>query len=138
MRIFILALCAAALLLPAALFAEGQREDGPPASLSRGQRDLGVVVLEDFAVKDGRLSFTAASGGCTTKADFKVTVRQGKAGPNETLYILTIERTRADDCKALLPEGVTIEFDLAKDLGLKGDYAFTVTNPMGSAVKRPR
>ncbi len=35
-------------------------------------------------------------------------------------YVLTFERIAADDCKAFLPEGVDLVFDLEKDLGLSG------------------
>ncbi|MBN2354245.1 MAG: hypothetical protein JXD23_16875 [Spirochaetales bacterium] len=120
------------------LFAEGQAEENVPADLSRSQRDLGVVLLENFAVTDGRISFTAASGGCTTKSDFRVNVKPVRGRPGSPHYLLTIERIKADDCKALLPEGVVIVFDLERDLGLKGAYTFSVANPMASAANGTR
>ncbi len=141
MRIPVIASCllgVVILLAPHSLFAQGQSEGSLPANLSRGQRDLGVVVLEDFAVREGKITFTAASGGCTTKADFKVTVKPLKGSPGPPHYLLTVERTKADDCKALMPEGVTVVFDLEKDLGLKGVYTFAVANPMVPLVKRPK
>jgi len=43
-------------------------------------------------------------------------------------YVLTFERIAADDCKAFLPEGVDLVFDLEKDLGLSGRYTLSVAN----------
>jgi hypothetical protein len=127
---FIAVMC---LCLPAALFAQSL-----PIKLSAGQRELGVVILADLSVKDGVLSFTAPSGGCTDKSSFKVTVKKEKGISEKTLhYILSVERIKADDCKALLAEGVTIAFDLEKDLGLKGAYTFAVANPLYSKSNRP-
>lgn len=45
-------------------------------------------------------------------------------------YQLMIDRVRIDECKALLWEGVEIEMDLEKDLGLKGAYTISVSNPV--------
>lgn len=96
---------------------------------SMEQRETGELVLKSLSVKDGRFSFRAESGGCTDKRSFKVNVEKG-AGISEKIpnYIITVIRTAPDDCKALLDEGVVIEYDLEKDLGLRGYYTVTVKN----------
>lgn len=96
---------------------------------STGQRETGEVILNSLSVKGGILSFRTESGGCTDKKSFKVNVEAGGELPGYTRhYILTITRIIPDDCKALLDDGVVIEYDLEKDLGLKGNYAVSVKN----------
>ena len=98
-------------------------------TLAAGQRDKGEIVLKSLTVKDGKLSFGTETGGCTTKQSFKVNVETGKiAAGNTTNYILTISRIVPDDCKEFMLEGTVIEYDLEKDLGLKGNYTVTVKN----------
>lgn len=43
-------------------------------------------------------------------------------------YILTINRVSKDECKAIIDVGIPIFWDLEKDLGLKGDFTFSVRN----------
>ena len=96
---------------------------------SGGQRETGEVILNSLAIKDGKLSFRTGSGGCTDKKSFKVNVEAGRELPGYTRhYILTITRIVPDECKALFDDGVVIEYDLEKDLGLKGNYAVSVKN----------
>ncbi len=125
--------CAAVFfLLAVTLAAQPQAEKtSPPAKLTSTQRDLGIVILENFSVKDGVLSFRTATGGCTDKGSFKISVSRA-AGISERVshFILTIERIKSDDCKGFFPDGVVVEFDLDKDLGLSGAYAVSISNPM--------
>ena len=120
------------LSLAATLAAQPQAEKtSPPPKLTSTQRDLGVVILEDFSIKGGVLSFRTATGGCTDKDSFKISVSRA-AGISERVshFILTIERIKPDDCKAFFPDGVVMEFDLEKDLGLTGVYVVSISNPM--------
>jgi hypothetical protein len=115
-------------VVPLTLFA--QQDTGDNASyFLQGQRDLGKIILVDLSIKDGKIAFSAASGGCTEKSYFKVNVQKEK-GVSEKIpnYLLTIERIKVDDCKSLLPEGTVIEYDLEKDLGLKGTYTISIAN----------
>jgi hypothetical protein len=113
-------------LLLAALPAAAQ-----PQRYVEGQRELGPIVVRELAIRDGRLVFRVDSGGCTDATSFAVDVVKvpgiSAAVPH---YRLTIRRVRADDCKALLLEGVLIELDLAKDLGLAGRFTVSVENPV--------
>jgi hypothetical protein len=118
--VFLLALLLAA--LPAA---------AQPQRYVEGQRELGPIVVRELAIRDGKLVFRVDSGGCTDAASLTVDVVKvpgiSAATPH---YRLTIRRVRADDCKALLLEGVLIELDLAKDLGLAGRFTVSVENPI--------
>jgi hypothetical protein len=99
--------------------------------VSRSPRETGLVVLRDIAIRERKVAFRVDSGGCTDAASFRtdVTREQGSSAavPN---YRLAIRRTRIDDCKAMLWDGVLIELDLEKDLGLKGSYTISVENPV--------
>ncbi len=98
-------------------------------TLSAGQRDKGEIVLKSLSIKNGKLSFETESGGCTTKKSFKINVESPKTGDGKlTNYIITITRIAPDDCKGFLPEGVLIEYDMEKDLGIKGGCTVTVKN----------
>ncbi len=111
-----------ALALPAAAL---------PGRISRSPRETGTAVLRDLSVRDGMLVFRVDSGGCTDAASFRVrTEREEGTGPESPHYRLTIERVRIDECKAMLWEGVVIELDLVRDVGLKGSYTVSVTNPV--------
>jgi hypothetical protein len=121
--------CALAALLSAAFSASAL-----PARLSRGPRETGMAVLRDLSIHDGILSFRVDSGGCTDAASFRVRAEKEEGvSPKSPHFRLTIERVRIDECKAMLWEGVVIQIDLARDVGLKGAYTVTVTNPVQRA-----
>jgi hypothetical protein len=102
-----------------------------PGRISRSPRETGTAVLRDVSIRDGMLVFRVDSGGCTDASSFRVrTEREEGIAPNAPHYRLTIERVRIDECKAMLWEGVVIELDLARDVGLMGSYTVTVTNPV--------
>ena len=121
-------------LFPAALLALlviGFPASAQTPKLSRGPRELGVAVLREVSLREGKLVFRVDSGGCTDASSFKVrTAREQGTSPKVPHYRLTIERVRIDECKAMLWEGVLIELDLEKDIGLKGQYTVAVDNPV--------
>ena len=98
---------------------------------TESQHELGVIVVHELAVRDGMLVFRTDSGGCTSAASFTVDITEQDgiraAVPH---YRLTIRRIRADDCKAMLWDGVLIELDLEKDLGITGPCTVSVENPV--------
>jgi hypothetical protein len=106
-----------------------------PSRFVEGQRELGPIVVTELAIRDGKLVFRTDSGGCTDAGSFTVDIvkEEGIASkvPN---YRLTIRRIRIDECKAFLVDGVLIELDLEKDLGLKGRCTISVENPV---LQRP-
>jgi len=85
-----------------------------------------------------RFLIRVASGGCTDKTSFKVDVKKEENGSKKPHYSLTVIRITPDACKALLFEGALVLFDLEKDLGLKGDFTYTVTNRVLSSSIAPR
>ena len=96
-----------------------------------GQRELGPIVVRELAIRDGKIVFRVDSGGCTDAASFAVdVVKEPGISAATPHYRLTIRRVRADDCKALLLEGVLVELDLAQDLGLAGRFTVAVENPV--------
>ena len=105
------------------------------AKFVEGQRELGPIVVRELAIAEGRLVFRTDSGGCTDAASFTVDIAK-EAGISASVpqYRLTIRRVRADDCKAFLIDGVLVELDLAKDLGLSGRFTISVENPVVQKV----
>ncbi len=117
----VLALCA----LPAA------------ADPTSDARTLGPVVLRALVVKEGTVTIRVDSGGCTDKASIRAVVAKAEAKQGRAAhYAVTFERVRADDCKAFLPDGVDLEYDVAADLGISGPYTLAVSNPV-AGVARP-
>jgi len=127
MRTFV----AVATLVLIALPLGSQGGTSPQGKFVEGQRALGPIVVAELAIRDGKLVFRTDSGGCTDAASFAVDIVK-EAGVLASIpqYRLTIRRVRADDCKALLMDGVLIELDLEKDLGLSGRFTITVENPV--------
>jgi hypothetical protein len=125
--------CAFALILPSSLAAQPAAEDkgnkDQQPQISQSQRELGAIILQDFSITEGKLKFRTATGGCTDKSSFTIHVKKEK-GLSEKVphYVLDIERIKIDECKAFFPEGTVIEYDLEKDLALKGDYTVSLTN----------
>lgn len=97
-------------------------------SLINEQSQKGEIVLRDPEIVDGKFRFIANTGGCTSRSSFKIKIDQDKSKNGIHHYILTVERQNPDYCKGLFPEGVIIEFDLEKDLGLKGNYTLSIVN----------
>jgi len=107
----------------------------PAEVLSQSQRELGVVVPRELLVTDGKVLLRVDSGGCTDKASIRAGVRKEQGSEaTKPHYVLTFERVRVDDCKALLLEGVLLEYDLAKDLGITGSYTLAVTNKVREGI----
>jgi hypothetical protein len=117
-----------AFALPAGAQSAQNAQAGP---ISRSPRELGAVLLRELAVGDGKLVFRVDSNGCTDAGSFTVRVdKEEGVAVKAAHYHLTIERVRIDECKAMLWEGVVIELDLERDIGLKGTYTVSVTNPV--------
>ena len=85
------------------------------------------------AIREGRILFRTDSNGCTDASSFKVHVTRAESvSADVPHYRLAIERVRIDECKALLLDGVEIELDLVKDLGLTGRYTISLDNPISA------
>jgi hypothetical protein len=97
--------------------------------VSQDPRELGTVILGEMAIKDKKVIIRVASGGCTDKAAIKANVQQEKGLTERTPhYRVTFERVRVDDCKALLMDGILLEYDISSDLRISGPYTLSVAN----------
>lgn len=96
---------------------------------SAGPGQTGEEIFDELLIGTNSIIVKAGSKGCTGKGSFRIDVKKepgvSKIAPH---YVLTINRTIKDECKAIMDEGVLISWDLEKDLGLKGNYTFSVTN----------
>ena len=102
-----------------------------PVKVSRDARELGPIVMRELSINQGKLAFRVDSNGCTDASSFKVSVgKEEGVSPASPHYRLMVERTRIDECKAMLWDGVVIELDLEKDLHLSGRYTISVENPV--------
>ena len=102
---------------------------------SAGPRHIGEEVLDELLMGRKSLLVRVGSGGCTGKGSFRVDVKKTEGmTPKAPHYILTINRTKIDECKAIFDGGTPIFWDLEKDLGLKGDFTFSVRNMVYSVT----
>lgn len=99
--------------------------------ISSGPRQIGVTVLYELTVKEGKILINVDSGGLTGKASFKADVRKEEAlQPRTPHYVVTFRRIATDDGKAIVSDGVLLAYDIEKDLGITGLYTLSVTNPV--------
>ncbi len=99
--------------------------------MSHGARELGRIIVTELAIREGKVLFRTDSNGCTDRSSFNVdVVKEEGFSAKSPHYRLSIERIRADECKAMMWEGVLIEIDLQKELGLTGAYTVSVENPV--------
>ncbi|UWX56909.1 hypothetical protein NY406_06550 [Chlorobaculum sp. MV4-Y] len=103
-------------------------------SWSPGPRQTGEVLLDEAVTGLGGFVIRVGSNGCTSKNSFDVLVKK-KAGITSLAphYELTIVRKTPDECKAIVEDGVVIAYDLKNDLGISGNYTYSITNPVSSA-----
>jgi hypothetical protein len=101
---------AAALLLAAVLLSPVEAGGGPE-----------IVFGVNTEGDPSKVTFRVASSGCTTRADFRVDVKDG---------VLSLVRLRRDACKAM-PHAVSIAIPLS-ELGLRPGQRFTLANPIGA------
>jgi hypothetical protein len=99
--------------------------------VSQSPRELGRIVATELTIQEGKILFRTDSNGCTDRGSFRVNVEKEEGlSAKSPHYRLAIERIRIDECKAMMWEGVLIEIDLQKELGLTGTYTVSVENPV--------
>ena len=101
---------------------------------SPGPRSVGVEIIEEVVQGPKAFIIRVGSNGCTTKNSLAVSIKK-EAGVSERAphYVLTINRKVPDECKAIVEEGAVIIYDLQKDLGIAGNYTYSISNPVASA-----
>lgn len=101
-----------------------------------GKRDVTVKIndtndeleaLYGVAVEKGELVARVSSNGCTKVEDFKVTADRRESG-----VAVTLTRERPDLCRALVPEGKELRFDLDA-MGVQRSDKVRVRNPLQRA-----
>ena len=96
--------------------------------------ETGEIIIRELLVKEHKILVRVNTNGCTDKNTIKaqVTKTQNKVDSNVPNYEITFVRELPDLCKAFFPEGVIIEYDLGKELGIetKLPYTFSITNPL--------
>ncbi|PXA78112.1 hypothetical protein DMC25_22765 [Caulobacter sp. D4A] len=97
-----------------------------------GKRDVTVKINDSddlesiYAVglEKGELVARVSSNGCTKAEDFKV-----EANRRDSVVAITLVRERPDLCRALVPEGKDVRFDL-DGLGVQRNDRIRVRNPL--------
>lgn len=80
-------------------------------------------ALRAVRLADGALIAQVDSNGCTSAADFAVSVAEG--APVD----ITLTRTRPDLCRAIVREGVELRWSYS-ELGLTAGQTARITNPL--------
>ena len=80
-------------------------------------------TLRAIRFADGALIAQVDSNGCTTAADFAVSVAEGMP------VDITLTRTRPDPCKAIVAEGVELRWTY-QELGLTPGQTARIANPL--------
>lgn len=101
---------------------------------SSGPGSSGKELLHELLIGPQAFSIRVASNGCTDKNSFSIAAEKGKSiSSTMPHYALTINRTKPDNCKAIVAGGIVLSFDLLKDLGINGKFSYMITNPVLSA-----
>ena len=107
--------------------------------------ETGIIILRDLEIKDHKITIRVNTGGCTDKNSIKPVIKQtsgfnsrthgsvtqipsDKMLPNH--YEIVFTRQKPDFCKAFLPEGTIIQYDIQKELNIKMPYTLIVKNPI--------
>ncbi|MCJ7526248.1 MAG: hypothetical protein MUP71_13650 [Candidatus Aminicenantes bacterium] len=108
------------------------------AEISHSARQTGEEVLIELLMGSNRFIASVGSNGCTDKGYFKIDVKK-EAGLSAIAphYVLTVIRIKADECKAIVAGGTLILFDLEKDLEIKGNFTYSITNRVFSSSRVP-
>ncbi len=99
-------------------------------------KDIGIVVLRAVEIKEHKVFIRVNSSGCTDKKTIEAKVVK-KDGVDKEVphYEITFIRNKPDNCKAFLPEGVSLEYDVQKDLNIKMPYTVSILNPIIPILK---
>lgn len=93
--------------------------------------DTGILVLRAAEVKEHKISIKVNTNGCTDKKTIKAEVNKIYKIDNQVpTYEIVFKRTNPDNCKAFLPEGTVLEYDLQKEFGLEMPYLVEIKNPI--------
>lgn len=103
-------------------------DDSGEAVVVRMDSGAGITTVETaetlraIRFEDGVLVATVDSNGCTSVADFAVSVAEG------TPVDITLTRTRQDPCRAIVREGVELRWTY-EELSLTAGQTVRIANP---------
>lgn len=91
--------------------------------------ELGEIILREIHIKEHKLYIRVNSNGCTNKNSIKAEVTNNPVRVDKDVphHEITFLRVVPDSCKALLPDGVVIEYDLRKDFGINTKLPYTIS-----------
>jgi len=93
--------------------------------------DTGTIVLRALKIEDHRVFIKINTGGCTDKKSLRAYIKKVEGVDSQVSnYEIIFKRETADFCKAFLPEGVVIEYDLKNDFDFKMPYTIEIKNPI--------
>jgi hypothetical protein len=99
------------------------------AEISYSPRQTRVEILSELITKPNRLTVRVGSNGCTSKNSFRIDVKKEDGLSNgSSHYALSIIRIQPDQCKAIISGGLWVTFNMEKDLGLSGNYTYSIAN----------
>ena len=87
-----------------------------------------LEILKGIEMTSDKLIITVPTGGCTDKKSFEITVNKGITG--QPPYLVTITRILPDACDGHFPDGIKLEYDLAK-LNIEPWAWFSLENQIG-------
>jgi len=93
--------------------------------------EKGLLVLRSLSIENHKIKIRVNTNGCTDKNSINVIIKKSsKIDPKVPDYEITFVREKADNCKAFLPDGEVIEYDLKKDFNIEIPYTLKVNNPV--------
>jgi hypothetical protein len=91
----------------------------------------GILVLRSLNIEDHKIKIKANTKGCTDKNSIKTVIKKStRIDPRVPDYKITFIREKPDNCKAFIPDGVVIEYDLKRDFNIQMPYTLKIENPV--------
>jgi hypothetical protein len=91
----------------------------------------GILVLRSLSVEDHKIKIKVNTNGCTDKNSIKAVIKKSsRIDPKVPDYEITFIREKPDNCKAFIPDGVIIEYDLKRDFNIQMPYTLKISNPI--------
>jgi hypothetical protein len=91
----------------------------------------GILVLRSLNIEDHKIKIKVNTEGCTDKNSIKAVVKKStRIDPRVPDNEITFIREKPDSCKAFIPDGAVIEFDLKRDFNIQMPYTLKIGNPV--------
>jgi hypothetical protein len=91
----------------------------------------GILVLRSLNIEDHKIKIKINTKGCTDKNSIKAVVKKStRIDPRVPDYEINFIREKPDTCKAFIPDGAVIEYDLKRDFNIQMPYTLKIGNPV--------